>query len=78
MEGFYFFEAWMTLGARLRKLRNERRWSIRELSRRTGVRRDIISGLEKGQKSSTQLSFLQRLAAALGVSVSALLEPGED
>jgi hypothetical protein len=37
------------------------------------VRRHIIAELETGRKTSTQLNFVQRLAAELGVSVAYLI-----
>jgi transcriptional regulator with XRE-family HTH domain len=65
---------YVTPGDRIRRYRMARGWSQRELARRAGVRHAMISDLETNKRRSTQLSIFEKLAAALGVSVGALVE----
>lgn len=58
----------------LRRLRAERGWSQEEMAHQAGLHRTYVSGLERGVRNPT-LTVLARLAKALGVSPSALLEP---
>lgn len=58
----------------LRRLRAERGWSQEEMADRAGLHRTYVSGLERGVRNPT-LTVLARLAKALGVPASALLEP---
>ena len=70
----------MTLGPLLKRLRTARGFSIRELSRRSGVRHALISRLETGKQDDTQVHVAKKLAAALGVNTAVLLgeEPWQD
>lgn len=63
----------MSLGQKLRQLREKRGWSQNELSRQTGVRQALLSELESGKKLDTTGQALKRLARALGVSVDYLV-----
>ena len=63
----------MTLGTKLKALREARGWSQHELSRRARVRQALLSELESGKKEDTTGSVLRRLARALYVSVDYLL-----
>jgi transcriptional regulator with XRE-family HTH domain len=63
----------MALGARLRHAREGRGWSQEELSRRSGVRRALLSELETGKKSNPSANVLLALARVLHVSVDYLL-----
>jgi XRE family transcriptional regulator, master regulator for biofilm formation len=67
-----------TPGDRIRRFRLARGWSQRELARRAGVRRAMISDLETNKRRSTQLSFLEKLAVALEMSVGKLVEEHTD
>jgi transcriptional regulator with XRE-family HTH domain len=58
----------------LKQLRAERRMSQIELARRAKVAQGYISALEAGQKKDPGLMVLKRLARALGVQVTELLE----
>jgi transcriptional regulator with XRE-family HTH domain len=62
----------MTLGVKLKALREGRGWSQRELSRRAGVRQTLLSELETGKKTDTTGANLRHLAEALHVSVDYL------
>src|SRR5271166_2251019 len=62
----------LRLAERLRDLRRARRWSLDELSARSGVSRASLSRIENGDVSPTA-SVLGRLAGAHGSTVSRLL-----
>ena len=61
-----------TLALRLRREREERGWSLADLAARAGVSRAMISRIERAEASPTAV-LLARLAAAFGLSLSALL-----
>ena len=63
----------MTLGERIKLIREKRGWSQNELSRRSGVRQALISELESGKKGDTTGVALKRLALTLGVTVDYLV-----
>jgi transcriptional regulator with XRE-family HTH domain len=63
----------MSLGERLKAIRERRGLSQNELSRRSGVRQALISELEAGKKMDTTGLALVRLARVLAVSVDYLL-----
>jgi transcriptional regulator with XRE-family HTH domain len=63
----------MTLGEKLKALREARGWSQQELARRSGVRQALLSELELGKKEDTTGRNLRRLARALHVSVDYLV-----
>jgi transcriptional regulator with XRE-family HTH domain len=63
----------MPLGARIKRIREDRQWSQAELSRRSGVRQALISELESGKKRDTAGGILKRLALTLGVSIDYLM-----
>jgi transcriptional regulator with XRE-family HTH domain len=64
------------IAERVRALRAERGLSLDALSVRSGVSRSMISLIERGESSPTA-ALLARLAAGLGVALSALFElPG--
>lgn len=57
---------------RLRQLRAERGWSLREFSRRSGVTKETISDAERGIRNPHPVT-LAKMADALGVEASELL-----
>jgi transcriptional regulator with XRE-family HTH domain len=57
----------------VRRLRKNRGISQQELARRSGLSREYVARLEIGQHNPS-LATLQKLAKALGVPVTALLE----
>jgi transcriptional regulator with XRE-family HTH domain len=59
-------------GKRLRILREEQEWTLRELAERTGLSVSLISQLERGV-TSPSLQSVRRLADALQVSIFQLL-----
>lgn len=60
-------------GQRLRKLRAQKKMSQGDIARALGVHRAYVSGLERGTRNPT-LANIERVAKALGVEVSKLLE----
>jgi len=70
----------MTIGERVAKLRRQRHLTQAELAERAAVSVDLVRKLEQNQRRTTTLRSLQRLATALDVQVSALLDgpsPGD-
>lgn len=61
------------MGLRIRKLRHQRGMSVNELAARAGVSSGIISQIERG-KANPSLKTLERIRAALDVSLSTILE----
>jgi transcriptional regulator with XRE-family HTH domain len=62
------------IGARLRRARQERQMSLRELAAKAGVSATYISGIERGF-GPPSIAVLQKLTAALGLTVATLVEP---
>ena len=63
-----------TLGTTLARLRTRRGLSQLALSKRARVAQGYISSIEAGKSKRAGIGVLQRLAKALGVPVTALLE----
>jgi len=61
------------IAMRLKALRNERGWSLDELSSRSGVSRATLSRLENSDVSPTA-SVLGKLASAFGMTISRLMQ----
>jgi transcriptional regulator with XRE-family HTH domain len=66
----------MSLGRRIRLLRQRRGWTQHQLRAASGVRQQLISELETGRKRTTQADLLDKLAQALGVTIDQLLHGG--
>ena len=64
----------MRLGYRVKTLREHRALTQRDLARKARVTQPYVALLESGARKSPSLPVLQRLAKALGVRVTALLE----
>ena len=62
----------MTIGARVRRERQKRGWTVRELARRAAVSPGAVSKLEGGTRLSPSLELGKRLAKALGVTLDYL------
>ncbi len=62
------------LGRVLKALREEREWTLEDLAKRAKVTIAYVSLLERGKKKNPSLAVLQRLAKALRVPLSELLE----
>jgi transcriptional regulator with XRE-family HTH domain len=64
------------LGARVKKLRTEREWSLEALAGASGVSRSMLSEIEREQANPT-LAVTLRIAQAFGMSLGELIEePG--
>jgi len=61
------------LGMRIAYLRKEKKMSQLDLSIESGVNKNYISDLEKGRRNASLL-VLNRIAQALGISLSDLLK----
>jgi transcriptional regulator with XRE-family HTH domain len=65
----------VNVGRRLRELRIEHDFSIRELAERSNLNVNTIGLIEKG-KSSPSVSTLQQIALALDIPITAFFETG--
>lgn len=63
------------LGGRIRRARESLGWQQAELADRAGVSRSLVSKLEAGSQSRPSSVHLQRIADALGVSITDLTGP---
>lgn len=61
------------LGARVRRLRETRGLSLREIAQRAGVSESFVSQVERGA-ANPSVASLKRMADALDVSIGALFE----
>jgi transcriptional regulator with XRE-family HTH domain len=62
------------LGAVVRRLRRERDWTQEQLARRAAITQGHLSHIEAGSRAHPTALVVTRLARALGVSVTELLE----
>jgi transcriptional regulator with XRE-family HTH domain len=67
----------MTLGDRLRQLRDMKRLSQDELGQRANVPPSVIADVESGHQATVPLDIAQRLAEALAVTLDSLVGSGE-
>ncbi len=63
---------------KLRRLRRERAWSIRELAQRAGVSTDTIYSLEHGRREWAWPRTVRKLAEALEVEPKDLMKEEEE
>lgn len=66
-------EARTKFGRRLRQLRQEQNLSQEDLGGRADLDRNYVGGIERGERNPSLVNIC-RLAGALGVEVTALLE----
>jgi transcriptional regulator with XRE-family HTH domain len=64
------------LGSAVRELRTDRRLSQEQLAHLSGLDRSYVGGIERGERNPSYAN-LRKLADALGVPSSALLERAE-
>jgi len=57
------------MGYKLKEARDERRLTQEELAKKSGVSRQTIVALENGTSEDVKISTLQKLAAALDMTV---------
>ncbi|RMH49507.1 MAG: XRE family transcriptional regulator [Alphaproteobacteria bacterium] len=67
----------LDLGARVRALRKERRWTLAEAAKAAGLARSTLSKIENGQMSPTY-DAVRKLAEGLGITVPQLFTPPRD
>ena len=67
----------MDYGARLRKMRKSKKFSIYRLHEITGLSQGHISDLEKGKNQPT-IETLQRLLSPMGISLSEFFNEDDD
>jgi transcriptional regulator with XRE-family HTH domain len=63
----------VSIGKRLRALRDERGWSLRTAGTRAGLSHTHVGKLEEGEIANLSITTLARLAAAYRVSVADLI-----
>ena len=66
-------ESRLRLGRKIRAMRRERGYSVSELARRAKISRNYIAILEGRRPSKVTLETLEKIAEALGVTISDLL-----
>lgn len=64
----------LLFGQRLIELRKRLGWSQERLSLESGIARSYLGGVERGQRNIALIN-IHKLAEALGVPPSSLLEP---
>ena len=62
------------IGKTVRRLREKRGWTQEQLARKTGLNRVSIAYIEVGLRKAPTISTRKKLAKALGVSITELLE----
>lgn len=61
-------------GHNVSRIRLSKKWTQEQLSEKANLHRTYVSGIERGVRNPT-LSIIYRIAAALGVEASVLLQP---
>ncbi|WP_257349075.1 helix-turn-helix domain-containing protein [Pseudalkalibacillus decolorationis] len=64
----------MSFGDELKKMREQKGLSMRELSRRSGISSSFLSKLESGKRSTPKHETVLKLSDGLGISSVELLE----
>lgn len=70
------FNLYDAVAARIRELRMARGWSQDRLALEAGLSKDAVSRIERGERSA-RLDTLERLGAAVGLSLPKLVDFGE-
>jgi transcriptional regulator with XRE-family HTH domain len=68
----------MTIGLRLKRQRERRRFTQTELAERSGVKQSLISRIEGGSRENPTADVLKGLAKALGCTTDYLIGMHED
>ncbi|PFA68221.1 transcriptional regulator [Bacillus sp. AFS015802] len=61
------------IGERVKKYRQEKRMSMTELAEKAGVAKSYLSSIERNLQQNPSIQFLEKVSAALGVPMDALL-----
>lgn len=64
----------ITLAEFIKKKREEKNWSMRELAEKAGVSHSEIARMEKGERTNPSASMLRAIATALHIPITELLE----
>lgn len=67
----------MTIGERIKKKRNEKNFSLRELANKVDLSASFLSQIEQG-KASPSIENLKKIATYLEVKVSYLIEDEDE
>jgi transcriptional regulator with XRE-family HTH domain len=62
------------LGRHIRRIREQRGWTLEELAERMGVSANTVRRIERGQSQRPHVHTLSRLANAFGVALEHLLD----
>ena len=62
------------LGENLKRIRNSKRMSIRELARECNMCNSIIANIESGKSKNPTIDTVKKLAKALDITIDELIE----
>lgn len=62
-----------TPGSQIKILRDKRSMTLDDLAKKTGINRDHIGRIERGETRNPRIDTLQKIAKALDVNTAALL-----
>jgi XRE family transcriptional regulator, master regulator for biofilm formation len=65
------------IGLRIRSLREEKKYSLSELAKKSGISKSYLSQIERNLQSNPSLQLLSKLAISLGTTVEELLGMNE-
>ena len=68
----------MTIGERIKRLREKKGWNQTELANRSGVTQSLLSKIEKGSRPNPTMESVRHLAYALGCTTDYLVGMHED
>jgi HTH-type transcriptional regulator, competence development regulator len=63
----------MTIGARIRRLREQKGWNQSELATRADIKQSILSRIEGGSRPNPTTDIVRSLARALGCTADYLI-----
>lgn len=65
-------------GNTLKKIRQEKGYSLTKLSKLTTISKSYLSLLERGIQHNPSIEIIEKIAKALGVNISHLIQPTEN
>lgn len=66
------------IGQRIKKVREEKGYSISRLAKKAGISKSYLSYIERDMQKNPSLHLLKKIAAPLGLSVEQLLNDRQD
>jgi XRE family transcriptional regulator, master regulator for biofilm formation len=66
------------IGERVKRYRQEKRMSMTELAEKAGVAKSYLSSIERNLQQNPSIQFLEKVSAALGIPLDALLHDQPD